>query len=122
MTKMLTVLLVLGFTNQAMAISLECRSETPYAVGGRLIIKLGGFTDTLTVEWNGKAIYQDIPVVESVLRDRNTYTSPGFKNKNNAPANLFAQIYRKDGKVRFEFSESSYVPVAPGLGGECRQF
>ena len=76
---------------------------------------------TLTVQLDGKIVYSLIAVIERTEGTRTTYQAPTLRNGRNASADLFLQIYLRNGQVLGEFSEQSYVPVVPNFSVQCRQ-
>lgn len=110
--------MIAGYSSQASATGFECLDS---GQNGRILATTGNTPDTLTVEFNGQVVYSAVPVVLDQSSDRNIFRSPSFTNKNGAHASLFLQVYQLNGKIYGEFSETSFLPVIPNMGGECRQ-
>lgn len=89
-------------------------------IKGRIIAidSSSGDPATLTIEANGEVIYKQTPV-EDDYSDGHTYLSLPFRNQNRVPAQLFVQIYGKNGKICGPFTEASYFPVVPSFSAEC---
>lgn len=113
-------LTLLLFSINAFA-SLDCLSTDKQ--GYRLIVVDKDAPQAiLTVRYKGQTVYEKLVTGERGLGTRFTYTSAPFTNENDAPAQLYLEVFNAYTQIQGHFQEGAYLPVVPYMQLVCKPF